>query len=425
MFLQLALAASLLGQAGYQYAQNCPNGNCPQQIRSTAWETQSVRVRAYSGNSIGIGSGVIVGVADGSALVLTNRHVIRGAQRIVVEHLGTYYGVKVVRVSDQPNVDLAALAIVAPPGTRTVNIAASQPATVRMYGYDGRSGLFHRHAGALVANGSSPVYGFTAHDGDSGSGIYNDQGELSGVIWGTSRDGDQFSPVVGLNDLRAFLVHETCCRWFRRRQAQPPMVVQQPPVMVQPPIAVQPPVVIPAPVQQPTITTVAIPAIPGPPGLQGPQGPPGLAGPPGLSGQSVQGPMGPAGPPGPAGNDGQSIAGTIGPIGPQGPPGTPGPPGSAGPPGAPPPITPAMIAALAPAYRLAIMNADGTPMIGSDGQAVQRDYVPVLDQTTGKYMYKVSLAPDTLLHGTASTTTGGTAASAAHKIPPPPPLQRQ
>jgi hypothetical protein len=68
-----------------------------------------------------------------------------------------------------------------------------------------------------------------------------------------------------------------------------------------------------------------------------------------------------------------------------------------------------------PAFRLAIFNSDGTPSMDANGQPVQKDYTPVLDQATGKYMYKVSIAPDTLLHQTPSSTPGS-AVSAPHVV---------
>ncbi len=59
------------------------------------------------------------------------------------------------------------------------------------------------------------------------------------------------------------------------------------------------------------------------------------------------------------------------------------------------------------------MTASGSPELDSNGQPVMKDYSPVLDQATGQMMYKVSLAPDTLLHPTPSSAPG-VKASAMH-----------
>ena len=51
-------------------------------------------------------------------------------------------------------------------------------------------------------------YSFVPLEGDSGGGVFDDAGSLTGVVWGTS---GKSGAVVPLDDLRAVLDSPACC----------------------------------------------------------------------------------------------------------------------------------------------------------------------------------------------------------------------
>lgn len=262
----------------------CPPGAayCPAPVRRTAtqsspWQSQTVRIVADLGDSTGYGSGAIVRVGE-TSLVITARHVVRGARRITARHTtGTYEARVIAEASD---CDLAALEIATPPGAKNVQIAKVRPDSGVMLGY-GTDGRWHAHSGSWVRDGrpsgntaDDHFFGFRAHDGDSGGAVVTPDGQLAGVVWGSNSDG---SMVVSTAKLRSFLVTPTCFRWFQRRQPQsaPGVVVTAPgvgvsvgattPVAVVPvtpvapvPVAPLDPSTIPAPI---ATVPAAIPAV--------------------------------------------------------------------------------------------------------------------------------------------------------------------
>lgn len=259
-----------------------------QQVVSSPWQQVAVRIEApdaVNARVTGWGSGVIVSSDSRRALVLTNRHVIRGARLVRVHRLGRVYAASVVRVS--PDADLAALEIASTGQTRILPIAQSQPSRAWSFGF-GTTGEFHSHAGGYRSAYTSGdlVYGFVPHDGDSGSAVITPDGELAGLVWG----GDEATSaaVVSLPKLRGFLAHETCMRFFRRQPTQINVDVNVPQSVAPAPIPVPPPDPTPAPVP-----VTPSPVVPDAPissvavGPMGPQGPPGPAGPPGAPASST------------------------------------------------------------------------------------------------------------------------------------------
>lgn len=264
--LLLALA---LGQA------DCPNGTCPVPVHTASatskWSKVAVKIEASHPNMTGWGSGVIVASDGRTALVLTNRHVVKGAQTVSVHRLNKIYRANVLRISE--DADLASLEISAPYGQHALPIASTQPTSVWSFGFGG-SGSLHSHSGQyrLAYTSGDQVYGFAPHDGDSGSAVVNNDGELAGLVWGG--DSDVHAAVVSLPKLKAFLVHETCFKWFRRNRVPLPgpgnvsiggisVQVNDPAVIPAPspePVPAPLPVPIPAPVQPPVVITPVPPA---------------------------------------------------------------------------------------------------------------------------------------------------------------------
>lgn len=325
-------------------AQQCPPGQtCPaprRQTLSTKWQQLAVRVEAREPSAIGWGSGIIVASDGESALVLTNRHVVRGAHSLVVHNRGKSYEGRLIRVS--PDADLAAIEIASPLQEWRMALATSQPDTAWAFGF-GQSGVLHSHAGqhrAAYTSGDQ-AYGFVPHEGDSGSAVVNERSELAGLVWGGDEKVE--AAVVGLPKLKAFLTHETCFRWFKRRQP-----AQQQIVAISLPSPAPSPVV-PAPVEPPAPIT---PVVPTPAPVIGAIGPPG--------------PQGPAGPPGATG-----ATGPAGAVGAPGPPGTPGTAGSSQP-------------AVFPDIVLQLTEPDGTVQPA-------KTYPVQIDPKTGKMAYGIKL----------------------------------
>lgn len=239
--------------------QTLPDGSqlCRTDQTGAAWKQLAVRVEAVQPGSTGWGSGIIVAGDRNTSLVLTNRHVVSGGHQIIVHHLGTPYSARVLQVS--PTADLAALEVRIPGPARSMDIASEQPQKVWMFGFDGRSGQFHKHTGTFrrAFTSGDVAYSFVAHSGDSGSGIINERGELAGIQWGAS---DQVgSAVVSASKIKAFVMHETTCRFFQRlfrpRQPQSINVEVNTPAPIAPvspaaPVTVNDPVTVaPTPVQ--------------------------------------------------------------------------------------------------------------------------------------------------------------------------------
>jgi len=141
------------------------------------------------------GSGTLVSVAGQHGLVITNWHVIRDAAGdIMVEFPDGFRSAARVLKVDQ-DWDLAALQIWRPT-VEPVSLAVTAPRlgdTLAIAGYG--SGQYRTASGRCtqyVAPGANFPYEMVelsaeARQGDSGGPIFNEQGELAGVLFGASR----------------------------------------------------------------------------------------------------------------------------------------------------------------------------------------------------------------------------------------------
>lgn len=155
------------------------------------------RVSAARGAERDIGSGVLVQSTGSRGIVVTNWHVVRDNRDgiTVAWPDGTKAAGRVV--ASDPVWDLAAVAV-APPGAPPVPIAAQAPRigdrlTIAGYGPHGR---YLEQTGAVTMYASPPgrhpqqwvECRAAARNGDSGGPMFDSNGELAGVLFG-SRDG--------------------------------------------------------------------------------------------------------------------------------------------------------------------------------------------------------------------------------------------
>jgi hypothetical protein len=162
--------------------------------QSTTPHPSVAQVVATERNSLAQGSGTLVAVSEQHGLVLTNWHVVRDAAgpiRVIFPD-GFQSAAQVLKLDDQW--DLAAL-LIWRPRSQPVALAATPPRpgdamTIAGYGpgsYRAASGRCTQY----VAPGPNMPYEMvevsaSARQGDSGGPMFNDRGELAGVLFGSS-----------------------------------------------------------------------------------------------------------------------------------------------------------------------------------------------------------------------------------------------
>ena len=152
-------------------------------------------IAAESDSAVSYGSGTLVGVNGQQGLVLTNWHVVRDARgQIVVAFPDGFRSAATVLATDS-NWDLAALAVWRP-AVEPVRLADAaprpgEPLLIAGYG----SGQYRAAAGRCtqyVAPAANQPFemvelSVAARQGDSGGPIFNNRGELAGVLFGSAR----------------------------------------------------------------------------------------------------------------------------------------------------------------------------------------------------------------------------------------------
>lgn len=154
-----------------------------------------VRVVAQERNAESHGSGTLIDVREDCGLVVTNWHVVRDAVgKIEVRFPGGFVSPARVRKADKVW-DLAALVIWRPP-VEPVRISRQpprrgEPLTIAGYGpgtYRAVAGRCTQYVAPGVNYPPEMVeLSAEARQGDSGGPIFNDQGELAGVLFGAAR----------------------------------------------------------------------------------------------------------------------------------------------------------------------------------------------------------------------------------------------
>lgn len=152
-----------------------------------------VRVIAVEGRGTSLGSGTLVAVSRYHGLVLTNWHVVRDAKDSILVRFpdGFTSPARVMKVDR--DWDLAALAIwrprVVPVAIATTPPKPGDMLTIAGYGsgnYRAATGRCTQYVAPSMRHPFEMVeLSTTARQGDSGGPIFNEQGELAGVLFGS------------------------------------------------------------------------------------------------------------------------------------------------------------------------------------------------------------------------------------------------
>ena len=305
----------------------------------------AVRIRTSEGSMTGYGSGTILASNEaGQELVLTAKHVTKDARRAWVQYRGQDYPVR--KIHQSTRADLAAVEVDLPGKFADVPVSQSPGRHSLLWGY-GQSGGLHQHSMSFM--GDHPgwqEYTPGGNEGDSGSGVWDEAGDLTGVF--VAKDvSNRNAVVVSSYELCQFLGGRTAGSGSRRvvifpffwsrttwnngagSSTCPPGQTCQPLEPISQPITVNP--VNPPSQGGVTVTAPGVGVQVGPVGTTGPAGP---VGPPGASPdpnaiaqavitavlKEIQGNPAYKGTPGTPGPTGP--AGAVGATGPAGPAGT-------------------------------------------------------------------------------------------------------
>ena len=247
---------------GWQPAQGCgpggcPGGSCPipqpprwQTPRRPAAEAPQAppnpavcRIRNQMARQGSLGSGTVVDTGGGYALVLTCKHLFRdGAGAITCTFPGNPTAYPGKYVADKNENDLAAILIddprVAPVDLAAEPLRRGEFAQSAGFGPDGRYAV---NSGFVTrVDGTQFELSGAARQGDSGGPVFDAQGRLIGVLWGT--DGRE---VIATSAATADGFLQRAGRYLlpwnakindpARDPRNRPPVVQPPQVVVQPP----------------------------------------------------------------------------------------------------------------------------------------------------------------------------------------------
>lgn len=177
----------------------------------SAPEHAAVRIRARTCDAFTVGSGFVLDAHT----VVTNRHVVEDAPTIT---LSTYDG-QVFEASGSVIADFADLALVKVDATLQfpATIAAEGPTAgdvLEIVGYplggplDTRTGPYLERVADRLVQGRNDVdlIQVASEHGSSGSGVYNADGAVVGVLYATDEASESFA--VTLKSLKTFLGNE-------------------------------------------------------------------------------------------------------------------------------------------------------------------------------------------------------------------------
>lgn len=219
-----------------------------------------VRVIVPERGGASLGSGALVAINERHGLVVTNYHVVRdgnGPAGVVFPD-GFRSGARVVRVDR--DWDLAAL-VIWRPNVRPVSLAAEPPRlgeTLSIAGYGkGSYRIATGRATQYVSPGGSLPYEMIelsagARQGDSGGPIFNQQGELAGVLFGSA-----WGKTVGSHSRRVRQFLAPILVDFDRMEADERTMIAQRPTVTSPAStrSTLPTATIPAASRRPTADT--------------------------------------------------------------------------------------------------------------------------------------------------------------------------
>ena len=212
-------------------AGQCVNGMCPVAPTAPAKHPAVARIVNQKQDGRYLGSGTLVEKDDARGLIVTCAHLFRdGVGRVTVAFAdGRVFDANVLATDRQW--DLAALEI-APPAASPVEIAAEAPQPGEWlqscgYGADGRyrcnQGQARGYVQTVGTSGPETLeLSGSARQGDSGGPVFNRQGQLAAVLWGT--DGRTVGGTY-CGRVRAFLAGVLRCR---RTPTPEPRVTERP-----------------------------------------------------------------------------------------------------------------------------------------------------------------------------------------------------
>jgi hypothetical protein len=154
------------------------------------------RIKVQEDGAIAFGSGTLVGVKDDHGLVVTNWHVVRDAAGPVEVTFPDGFRSHARPLKVDSDWDLAALVIWRPTGVEPVKIAAQPPRPGDLLTIHGYGRGKYRVATGHCTTYYSPQPNFPhemleldveARQGDSGGPIFNQCGELAGVLFGAGQ----------------------------------------------------------------------------------------------------------------------------------------------------------------------------------------------------------------------------------------------
>jgi S1-C subfamily serine protease len=182
ILLALSHARKALGQSPPN-ATNAPTGQPHPAV---------ARIRSLESNATSFGSGTLIYRQDKQGILITNYHVIKDAQDDILVTFPSGFRSSAKVVATDPRWDLAALLIWAPeiqPVVITDNPAKpGDTLTIAGYGsgrYQASSGICSQYVSPGINQPREMVELRTvARQGDSGGPIFNQNGELAGVLFG-------------------------------------------------------------------------------------------------------------------------------------------------------------------------------------------------------------------------------------------------
>lgn len=154
------------------------------------------RVVVPEEGAISYGSGTLIDVRENFGLVITNWHVVRDATESIEVVFPDGFTSKARALKVDSDWDLAALVVWRPDGIEPVSIAATAPQLGDQLTICGYGQGNYRCATGRCTQYYAPRLDFPRHmveldvearQGDSGGPIFNDRGELAGVLFGAGQ----------------------------------------------------------------------------------------------------------------------------------------------------------------------------------------------------------------------------------------------
>ncbi len=198
----------------------CPGGVCPitspsrpsflgQQIDPAPYAAVSCRVQNTTSHGTQLGSGTAIDLGDNRSYVLTCHHLFREQVGNIRCQFTNGEAATAQVVATNPAHDLALLALDTPRDTQATLSDQSTTGSLTACGF-GMNGRLRAIRGPLVGTANTTGATFpslrvaaTVMSGDSGGGLFDQHGQLCGVIWGVREGIAYATPREPINALIA------------------------------------------------------------------------------------------------------------------------------------------------------------------------------------------------------------------------------